>query len=388
MFATRHALLCATLGLLGLAVGPAQGHASAATACQLAPSGPASAAPSEFGRRADGTITMRGQPFFPLGFYHVSWGKGGTAAQRLGDIGRLGSSGFNVIFTEPINDRDVATYRNMLTHAQRNGVYVVSYGLSPVTVRQIADHPAVMGFKIADDSNVLSTPAELRARHGEVRRLAPDKLSYTSLSVGFQRPELDFFGNSDLVGNQSYPIGNDNINVTYPVMKMTVENSRQRGNTPVANLQTFAWEGGPVPQGQELRNMTYQALMAGVKGVVYYAYRSVEMNLSEHPALWQAASNVACEVNALSPALLNSRPIELSDGRGGRPVVVAFNGPGGSYLMALNNSRGTAQTVDVSLPAAPAAFRPMWANTPSLRLNGQRLQGQLAPLEVAVYRLQ
>ncbi|MDL2345543.1 hypothetical protein QOL99_15495 [Deinococcus sp. MIMF12] len=364
------------------------GQRTPAAPVRLAPDPTLMARPStEIGHRADGTVTVEGRPFFPLGFYHVSWAGGGTPGGRQEDLRRLSEAGFNLMVTEPINDRDVSDFEQTLNAAQRSGVYVMSYGLGEATVKRVGHHPAVLGFKLADDSNVLVKPEEVRRRHAQLKALSPDKLTYISLSVGFGRPETAYFGVSDMVGNQSYPVGSDDISVTYPVMRSAVESALARRSVPVANLQTFAWEGKPLPSEAELRNMTYQALMAGVKGIVYYAYRSREVDLGREPRLWQAAGTLAGEIAQLSPALLNGERQELSDGRAGRPVVVVLRGRGGDFLLALNNSRTKTQTVRVPLSRVPGGWQVMAGKGSSLTRRGGQVSGQLAPLQVVAYRL-
>lgn len=342
----------------------------------------------EVTRRGDGTVLVAGEPFFPLGFYYLPWAPGGTAAQRGSDLQQLARGGFNLMATEPANDQDVAQYATFLDQAQRSGVFVLTYGLPAETVAQVGHHPAVLGFKISDDSNAQLTPAQVQARNLSTKRLSPDKLTYISLAVAEGRPETGYFGTADMVGNQSYPVGNDDISVTYRMMRSAVQSAQARRSVPVANLQTFSWgRGKPAPTVAELRNMSYQALMAGVRGLIYYAYRSREVNLSRNPQLWAGAQSVAREVAQVVPALLDSGRTELSDGRGGRPLVVRFAGEGGSYLMALNNSRTQRQKVDLSLGAEPELWLPLDRQSGGLTLSGSRVVGDLAPLQVAVYHL-
>ena len=345
-------------------------------------------APLEVTRRDDGTVLVGGEPFFPLGFYYLPWAQGGTAAQRSLDLQQFERGGFNLMATEPANDQDVSTYAQFLDQAQEHGIFVLSYGLSLHTVSQIAHHPAVLGFKIADDSNAQLTPAQVLARNLSTKRLSPDKLTYISLSVGEGRPETGYFGMADMVGNQRYPVGNDDIGVTYHVMRSAVQSAQARRSVPVANLQTFSWgRGKPAPTAAELRNMSYQALMAGVKGVIYYAYRAREVNLGREPRLWAGAQSVAREIAQVAPALLGGERSELSDGRSGRPVIVRFSGAGGSYLMALNNSRTRRQKVDLSLGTPPELWLPLDRQSGGLALSGAQVSGELAPLQVAVYHL-
>ncbi|WP_189090725.1 hypothetical protein [Deinococcus ruber] len=368
------------------------------TSCFLYPAtppsqddGPQPGVESVVTHRQDGTLLINGHPYFPFGFYHISWAASGTQQQRQQDVAKLGAAGFNLLVTEPLSDQDISQYRNFLNTALNSGVYVVTYGLPAAVISQVVHEPSVIGFKIADDGNALFTPAQIKARNVTSKKLAPDKLTYISLSVGYGRPESQYFGVSDVVGNQSYPVGDDNINVVYNVMRSTVTTALAHNTVPIANLQTFAWHPGqPLPSSQELDNMTYQALMAGVKGVVYYAYRSAEVDLNKQPQLWSALQQLSREVEVLSPSLLNSRRTELADGRANRPLVVSFSGATGEYVIALNNSRSEQRQVNVALTPGRRqgqTLRPVFGTQAAITLAGGAVQGTLAPLEVAVYRV-
>lgn len=338
-------------------------------------------------RRPDGTVLVNGQPFFPFGFYHVSWARGGTPLQREKDLQRMAGAGFNVMVTEPTNDNDVAHFGTVLQDAQTAGIFIIPYGLGDDTLKHYKSAPALLGIKVADDANAQWAPQQVWKRSQTINRLAPAKLTYISLSVTRDRNESQFFGAADMIGNQSYPVGNDDIGVVYPMMRSTIQSALSKGSVPIANLQS-APAGRAAPSAAEVRNMTYQALMAGVKGIIYYAYRSKEGDLNRNPALWQSLSAMSKEVALLSPVLLDGQRQELSDGAQGRPLVVTIKGSTATYLLALNNSRKQSQQVQVQLPATPQLWQPVATRNGALSSDGKTVNGKLAPLQVAVYRTQ
>jgi hypothetical protein len=95
---------------------------------------------------------------------------------------------------------------------------------------------------------------------------------------------------------QSYPIGNgdDEISLTYDRISLARDAVSPDKKAVYANVQAFAWqnkkkgESHPirVPTFDEVRNMTYQALLAGAKGIIYYTYHDEDWHLSSYPALW------------------------------------------------------------------------------------------------------
>lgn len=349
--------------------------------------GPQRGVATNISHRSDGTILINDRPFFPFGFYHISWANEGTIEQRQSDVKKLGASGFNTVFTDLINDKDVLHYNSFLDAAQMDGVYVLTT-MTNAMIPLISRQPSLLGVALADDANVSTTPDSIRQLNSVVKKLAPNKLTYISLFLGLDRPELPYFGLSDMVANQSYPIGNDNIEVVYRVMNLTVKSALSHNSVPIANLQTFAWQPDkPIPSPQELNNMTYQALMAGVKGVIYYAYRSQEVDLNKQPKTWNTLERLAREVQTLSPMLLSGVRTELSDGQDDRPLAVTFTGPAGNYFMALNTNRTQTRPVNIKLPDTKLRLRAVFGTQAKLSAHNGVVQGQLSPLEVAIYKM-
>lgn len=385
-----HILLTVSLGVGALTSCHPSRQDSASPHTQAAVAQLQHGVPTVVTRRADGVILVNGQPFFPIGFYHVSWARSGTPERRQQDLARLARAGFNIMITEPINDVDAANFQFLLKQAQEAGVYIVPYHMTPENRQKISAHPAILGFKIADDAHEL-TPSQVIVRRDESKRAVPQKLTYISLSVARDRLETPFFGTADVVGSQSYPIGNDDIGVTYQVMRNAVLSARQKGTVPIANLQSFLW-GRRKPSPLELRNMTYQALMAGMKGVVYYAYRAREVDLNREPVMWSTLQNVAREINFLSPYLLNGEIIPIQDGTRTQPLAVYLRGesPEGqmkAFILTLNNSRTADQRVNLQLPEPATQWKSLYTQGRPLSRNGQNVSGLLLPLQVAIYEV-
>ena len=328
-------------------------------------------------------MRINGQPFFPFGFYHVSWADQGTPKQRLDDLVTIARGGFNTVMTEPIASQ--AELPVLLQLARREKLYVLAHNITPGEARQLTAQPALLGFTLMDDSNDNSSPQAIAKLQATYKALAPDKLTAITLSLAENRPENGFFGVSDAVSNLSYPIGtNDELGVVYGVMRQTVTQAEARGVIPLASLQTFAWPGKRYPTAAELRNMTYQAVMAGVKGVSYYSFRSGGNRLTDHPALWSAAQAMALQLRVLAPSLLEGKRREWTQANNSLIKAVSFSGPRSAYLLVLNTSpRPQLVQLKVPLSKASALFE-----RATLRLSGGRLSGTLAGLGVQVLRVE
>lgn len=332
-----------------------------------------------------GRVLVNGRPFFPFGFYHISWADQGTPQTRLDDLDTLADAGFNVMLTEPVREAETEM-PPLLARAQRRGVMILAHGIQPRFVRELAGQPALLGFTLMDDSNYNSTPPAVADLQATYKALAPDKLTGITLAVANDRPESGFFGVSDSVSNMSYPIGGtDEIAVVYGVMRQTVVQAARRGVVPLATLQTFAWPGQRRPTPAELRNMTYQAVVAGVKGVVYYSYRSGGNRVTDDGPLWQETRNLAAEMRVLSPTLLSAGRRELTPDTAGQPVrAVQFSGAGGSYLLVVNTTPRP-QPLRLDLPRV-RSLRPLFGTATPDFGRGQ-LGGTLEALGVQVFEV-
>ncbi|MFC6619380.1 hypothetical protein [Deinococcus radiophilus] len=342
-------------------------------------------------RRPDGTLLINDQPFFPLGFYHISWARQGTPEDRLRALGQLSHAGFNLMITDLINDDDSSSFGSTLDFAREEGVFVIPFGMASDMRERIKQHPALLGFKVADDANDQLTPQQVSEKNAEFKASYPDKLTYLSLVVANDRPETDYFGTADLIGNQSYPVGMDNIAVTYQVMRSTVTSAQVNGRADchAAKLR-LDQPPGPTESSRGAQH-DVPGLMAGVKGIVYYAYRSQEVDLISEPVLWRALRDIAQEVALLSPLLLNGKFTILQEDPGG-PLAAYLSGEGHNgemqgYLVALNTSRQQKQTVNVTLPEAPQIWDMVGDSTSALHRTGPQVSGTLRPLEVTVVQV-
>ncbi|WP_407541855.1 hypothetical protein Q0M94_20465 (plasmid) [Deinococcus radiomollis] len=340
---------------------------------------------TQVGIQPNGSIRVNGQAFFPFGFYHISWADEGTAGQRLNDLNTIANAGFNVMLTEPIKDTNQEMLP-LLKLAEQKKLFILAHNVQPTSVKLLAQQPSLLGFTLMDDSNYNSSPAVVARLQDTYKSLAPHKLTSITLAVASDRPESGFFGVSDSVSNMSYPIGGtDELGVIYQVMRQTVKESQARGVVPLASLQTFAWPQRRWPSGPELRNMTFQAVMAGIKGIAYYSYRSDGNLITDHPDLWDTAQSMAQQVRQLSPSLLNGERRELKpDGQNPSLLAVEFLGPSARYLIALNTS-SQAQAFGMTL-SDTRTLRPLFSDS-GMVFNSGRLKGTMGPLAVQVYEV-
>ncbi|MGY2895368.1 hypothetical protein [Deinococcus sp. UYEF24] len=343
----------------------------------------------------NGTLHAGEKALFPFGFYHVSWMS--TPATRKRDMLELSAAGFNTMTASVIDDDDDAHYGEFLDAAAQARMYVLSEGVLPGTLPKLVNKPAVLGWMVADDCNLQYTSAQVQARGDAVRALDPAHLTYAALFTSYDNSHPDFFGTTDMMGNMSYPIGpGDNIASTYDMERLSVVNSQRTGSVPIANLQAFSWGTVPghdtsarMPTPAEVYNMTYQAVGAGVKGILYYTYLDSYNSVRRSPGVWEMVKSIVPELAKVSPMLLGAEP-KFLDTNNGLIHATAWVYQGHTYLLLTNVSDTLAQPVYVPLDAyKPSKLKPLFSGraTSGVKLNGMALGGTLAPLAANFYQI-
>jgi hypothetical protein len=262
--------------------------------------------------RADGVVLKDGRPFFPIGFYHVSWNT--TPTEQLRHLKEIAAADFNLIHASAI---DLQSYTSFLHEANTLGISVISeHHVDPVAFIQRFKHePAILAWNLADDvDSGRWTPSQVSRLHYQSRAADPNHPTYIS---GYSKGLQQFAQCADILGRQSYPIRQHTtaeLSSVYP--DMTEISSVLVGQPPrtlFANLQLFPWaiakpgQQGDVPDLLEVRNMTYQALLGGAKGILYYTYYDESWYLPEHPTLWKGLKALNQELKTRSPWFLDGR---------------------------------------------------------------------------------
>ncbi|MGL5924163.1 hypothetical protein [Chroococcidiopsis sp.] len=337
--------------------------------------------------------------FFPIGFYHVSWKS--TPEQRLQALQRIAAAGFNTIHASIVSPSDLEAYEKFLDEAQKLGVKVISeFGVDRVyTINKFKNKPAVLGWNIADDvDNGKRTPKEVCESHQQVKEIDPNRPTYIS---GYSSNIEQFTNCADTVGMQAYPIQFGKIYELpsiYPHISLAYNASKKHNRKLYANLQTFSWLeekpgeekylGMRAPTSMEVRNMAYQSLLAGAKGIIFYAFQGDVWSLESHRSLWKGVKSLAPEIKQLSPTLLSGSFKQISTGVEGTLAGVWIY-QNQATVVAINTANNSSKSVSLTLPLTNVqSVSPMFANRPSgMVLEGSKLSGLIKPKDVHVYKL-
>ena len=131
--------------------------------------------------------------------------------------------------------------------------------------------------------------------------------------------------------------------------------------------------------------MTYQALLAGAKGIIYYTYHDNDWHLPSYPDLWAGMKTLVPEIKAINSQILKGR-LNIIDVRI-RKVIAGIWTDQNQALIVVINSSYDRKEVSIAIPSKITKLKRMFENHPdNLTLNGTRLSGFLKPLDVVVYQ--
>ncbi len=196
-----------------------------------------------------------------------------------------------------------------------------------------------------------------------------------------------FGGTTDILAVDPYPIPGSVRMVTDWMRR--AQNAVQ-GCKPIWMIpQLHNWsayrkqENGRAPTPAELRNMTYQSLVWGAKGVVYYPWDDKVTGLIYEPELMNSIGALNAELAELGPQLLAAERTMLADGKD-QPIVAArFQLPDRALVLAANLETKDAA---LSLPTPGTTVRSLYNSAPATLTDGS-LKTSLPPLGIGVWEL-
>jgi hypothetical protein len=172
-------------------------------------------------------------------------------------------------------------------------------------IETFRDHPALLGWYISDEPNGYKIePSQLEEIYKTVKKLDP----WHPASIVFMAPFLNakkYEYALDIVMADPYPVPNLPLNVTGDV----TENLSQefRNDKPVW-IVPQAFGGGELwqrePTRQEVRSMTWQAIIKGATGIQYFVRQGMNY-FPKSAAMWAECGQMATEVAELTPWILS-----------------------------------------------------------------------------------
>lgn len=336
-------------------------------------------------------IYKDGTPYFPFGFYHISH-YSHQKKQRLKDLQKIADAGFNMV-NIPVDYWDEELLD--LCHSIGIDVAMEFNGVPEDLLGMFGTHPALGFLSTFDDVDQYSSPGKQRYapkhvqnRSAELKALAPHTLSY--ISGGWPSRIMKYAGRSDLIAQQGYPIPFETLSsLTHVYMDNIAQGIGAHGQGFIANLQTFDWGGSNsrIPTRREVRNMTYQSLILGAHGIIYYTFYDSGNSLNNHPKLWNELTALTGEIAALKEVLLFGNRIPLSTGDS-YVFAARWTLNNMLYVIVANAHQSKSKTVNLNLPPLNGPASALFSDREaSLTVNGGALKGTLAAEDVQIYSI-
>ena len=335
------------------------------------------------------SLLVDGEPFFPIGLYWLR-------AEDLGPMRRLhfnsGDYFYKLRGEEVASLMDAAAVEGMqilleLTEYARRKPEP-DYRAIAALVKRYRRHPALLAWYLVDEpAETKMAPASALAIYELIRELDPYHPVY--LVNNRSRTYAAYSDASDILAIDVYPIPNYPITQVGDYMQQASWTSLER--KPVWLIaQAFGgvehWARSPT--ASELRNMVYQGLVEGAKGVLFYRYCQESERHIQPLALWQEVQRLAAELTELGPVLLQeeysleAQPVDAE-------IKVAIKEYKRDFYVLAVNVAEDPRRLDLRLEGLPPMGRAEVLHGQAVpTLANGRLAAELGPLAAAVFRLQ
>ena len=340
-----------------------------------------------------GRLYVEGQEFFPLGMYHVMHNL--PPARQIEGLRALAAGGYNSVYTFVYKDPQAA--QQLFDEADKLNIWVIGEGNVDAFLKAGPSPRRALAWVTKDEPELWSIPPSKVAEvHMQLRKADPQVPTYTVVATKSRIKDYTFA--SSLIITDPYPLikvpsgqgGPLRAAPVYLEMVELVACAAAADSVPIAVLSCHGYEPQQIPTYQQVRNQVWQSLVAGVRGVVFYTFEDYlkpptpGYQLENFPELYQGMMSLPAEINPLMPLLLEAKRSDLL--RGEDQVVASFWVNDNGALLAVVNISGETKKVRLDIPSVgKLSIVPDTVN-PSLKIDGQTLSGELAPLEIATLR--
>jgi hypothetical protein len=253
-------------------------------------------------------------------------------------------------------------------------------------IEHFRNHPALLAWYLSDEPTGQGVPADsLQKIYDFIKELDP----YHPITIVFDAPQRarEYASAMDIVMADPYPIPSAGVEgvgaVTEGLMKAF------RYEKPVWIVpQAFGgaeWWGRE-PSPQEVRAMTYLALVRGATGIQYFIRHGAN-GFPKSTVTWDECSRAAIETGLISPYLLNGSPVEeLLTERDGVWTNGWLLGEERLVMVVNSNNRPVEFTLAISGTESGGMAEVMFENR-QVKVPDGLLSEPIGPLGVRIYRL-
>ena len=353
--------------------------------------------------RLTGGIIVNHRQFFPFGFYCYSPVYPTMPEEEV-------VRGFNMIspyqkilpatldqrkaYMDRCASLGMKVHYNLLSVSGGGGVSMKDDTLTPIQKRKLLeqeiqtfmDHPALLTWYIADEptgNNV--SPDEIE----EIYRLVKSIDPWHPVSVVFMAPFLSaakYDGGTDIVMADPYPVPDRPLSMVGDVtgsLKREFSGEKPVWIVPQAFGGGELWEREPSPQ--EIRSMTWQAVIRGATGIQYFI-RSGLSSFPKSTAAWNECGRIALEVNSLVPWLLSDEPV-INVNTGSRNIMTASRVHNGVLVVMAVNTRNEPSMVRLNIERNITGKAFAIFENREVRITNGSINDIISPFGTLVYRI-
>jgi hypothetical protein len=314
-----------------------------------------------------GIVFVNGRAFFPIGIWIY-----GPDDHVLKDVQ---DKGFNTIIG---NGFGAEHFDRIWQH----NMMVVPFSNEQTLAAK--EHPALLAWYLTDEPENREKPEDVAAAYRQLKQQDPNHpiglCHYLFEAFATYKDGCDF-SMSDVypvTANRDVPLRNVGIH-------MDQARAVHHPNWPVwTYIQVF---GGPdtdggkwaVPEPEEIRCMTYIALVHRANAMLYFSYWAKE------PRMWESVGHVVSELRQLTPSLIADGEERPATSSAEQVQIRAKKVSTGWLIMAVNTERSEAETTLTIDGLGNQPLRMPFNGNREVRAKDGVLQERFGPCEVKVW---
>ncbi len=319
---------------------------------------------------SEGRLVVNEKPFFVIGLYNVPQNK-------LAEAKELGFNSVHTYRGEGPKDqfRIRGRANEMLAYLQtahEQGLmvwmglprYEVSHDFTSAIERfidSLKDAPALMSWYLYDEPDCDNVPVSKIEFVAEMLQHQDPYHPKLLVLCEDEKKSQEYFFIPDIMITDLYPLKEQGASISDVTKRIEKVKAILSNNIPVWNVVQLHGKGKggtgyglKEPNYEELRNMTYQSIVAGAKGLLFFAYSGKEYNLYDSPQGLVNIKKMTNELRQFIPIFLTSsvKPdfITIEKNQTIRTRIFKFQNK--YYLFVVNLSRDSTN-IEIKIKRTP-----------------------------------
>lgn len=251
-------------------------------------------------------------------------------------------------------------------------------------IKAFRDHPALLSWYISDEPNGNNVaPEELEKIYKVIRENDP----WHPVSIVFMAPfkvSRNYTDALDIVMADPYPVPNSPVSLVGEIA--TQLNKEFNGEKSVWMVpQVFGgselWSREP--SVQEVRSMTWQSIINGVRGIQYFIRQGLN-SFPKSSATWGECGRMALEISEMTPWLLSDEktiPVESDS----KSILVSSELHDGQLLVMAVNTINLPQKTAIRLKGINPDKASVWFENREIKITNGIISDYLSPLGSQAY---